>query len=169
MRRNTFDENRDHHIAAETHTERALMCAAQGCPMRWSVDFGKRLCSAHFRADANPHSWPRITQELIEAETERAYRSQLPKPEPQRVNKAAAIAALRRLAPSLNRPMNRDWAHQLQERADRGDHLTPFQRECMETALHGRMGFVGPTDPRATHPTPDTLPPAMRPYLEEFN
>ena len=36
------------------------MCQAHECPNRWTVDNGKRLCSAH--AWANFRDWDRITQ-----------------------------------------------------------------------------------------------------------
>lgn len=31
-----------------------LMCSRSGCPNRWTVDFGKRLCSEHDRARYAP-------------------------------------------------------------------------------------------------------------------
>lgn len=41
----------------------SLMCSARGCPMRWSVDFGKgKLCTWH--DITAPHSWPALTEEL---------------------------------------------------------------------------------------------------------
>ena len=42
----------------EVQTE--TMCQAHECPNRWTVDNGKRLCSAH--AWANFRDWDRITQ-----------------------------------------------------------------------------------------------------------
>ncbi len=49
-----------------------LMCVAHGCPNRWSVrkDGEQALCSAH--AWSEPHLWPRITQEQLDAQTDRA-------------------------------------------------------------------------------------------------
>ena len=35
-----------------------LMCQAHGCPNRWSVDRGSRLCSAH--AWEEPHKWQKV-------------------------------------------------------------------------------------------------------------
>lgn len=58
-----------------------LMCRAQGCPNRWSIDAEGRnkLCSAHAWSD--PHLWPRITQEQMDAVSNLAVRQ---KPEPRR-------------------------------------------------------------------------------------
>lgn len=39
-----------------------LMCQADGCPLRWSVDRGSKLCTFHAWAD--PRKWPSITHEL---------------------------------------------------------------------------------------------------------
>lgn len=52
------DVNRD------SKAEKALMCRAEGCPLRWSVNTDGRvhLCSAH--AWNEPHRWPQITQAL---------------------------------------------------------------------------------------------------------
>ena len=43
-----------------------VMCAADGCPNRWTVHCEGRscLCSAH--AWAHPKAWPQITQEQVE-------------------------------------------------------------------------------------------------------
>lgn len=39
-----------------------LMCQADGCPLRWSVDRGSKLCTFHAWSD--PKQWPSITFEL---------------------------------------------------------------------------------------------------------
>ena len=71
MRRSAFDETRDQHTADHLDRRAPLMCAAHGCPNRWTVDAGHgRLCSAH--AWAEPESWPDITYAQQWDETERA-------------------------------------------------------------------------------------------------
>ena len=48
-----------------------LRCQAHGCPNCWSVDAGSgRCCSAH--AWVGRHLWPQVTQEQLDAETNRA-------------------------------------------------------------------------------------------------
>ena len=39
--------------------ENSHMCQANGCPNRWTVDKGQRLCSAHAWAD--PRDWDKIS------------------------------------------------------------------------------------------------------------
>ena len=78
MKRTAFDENRDQRVAEEAGADQRLMCCAHGCPNRWSVDIGKRMCSAHYAAD--PIEWPAVTQQQIDAQTDRAYRAQFPRP-----------------------------------------------------------------------------------------
>lgn len=46
-----------------------LMCQADGCPLRWSVDRGSKLCTFHAWSD--PRQWPAITFELQTRGTKR--------------------------------------------------------------------------------------------------
>lgn len=44
--------------------DRSLMCRANGCPNRWSVQTGDvTACSYHAWED--PKEWPRITEQLL--------------------------------------------------------------------------------------------------------
>lgn len=42
--------------------DNSLMCRANGCPMKWSVQIESRLCSYH--AWEEPNKWPSITDRL---------------------------------------------------------------------------------------------------------
>ena len=66
MMRRAFDDKSpadslDHNPGPRFYPE--LMCRAEGCPNRWSVNAEGRhnLCSAH--AWSSPHLWPMVTQE----------------------------------------------------------------------------------------------------------
>jgi hypothetical protein len=61
----------DQRVADEAEDDRALMCMAVGCPRRWSVSGDRgRACSAHYWAERA--DWPRITEAVLRAETDRA-------------------------------------------------------------------------------------------------
>jgi hypothetical protein len=132
MRRTAFDESRDQRIANEAAPDRAQLCAANGCPNRWSVG-PARLCSAHARADR--HLWPQITQEQADAETDRSIAAQMPKPEPgpRRGPRPDEIEAMRRLSVGSADP--KAWAKRLREREERGERLTGLQRSMWREAL----------------------------------
>jgi hypothetical protein len=116
---------RDQRIADEVEIEADLRCIADRCPRRWSSDFGAKLCSAHAAAKST-HHWPRITQDLIDLETQQALRG--PRPRPQRyATREEGIAALEKLR-HMGRGDPRRWAKVLQRREERGVQLTKFQR-----------------------------------------
>lgn len=137
-------QRRDQRAADELPPDHGLMCQAQGCPNRWSVDAGSgRLCSAH--AWVGRHLWPQITQEQQDAETERVYRAQFPA---QRaapiVDKGAAIAALRAFVASLRSSQRdgRQWARRLRYcelKRDgvlpNGQRMTQYQRDAWRSVL----------------------------------
>ena len=128
------DAKRDQHLADADGLDREQMCHANGCPNRWAVDFGDgRLCSAHSRAAR--HLWPQITQEQIDAETERAWqRSQRVEPVPalpmSRAEKRAALSRLAAVGAQLGRIKPRDWAYALRDREQSGERLTDLQRKA---------------------------------------
>lgn len=125
-----FDRHRDEQVAAEVNVDRSLMCPAAGCPNRWSVS-GERGkgCSSHYWA--NPRDWPRITQELVEAETDRARWAAAAKPERPEARpgdlgpvRKAAVAALQAFVD--NRASDsRAWARELHRRHLAGERLAP--------------------------------------------
>lgn len=134
---------RDEAIVDDTKAERALQCTAAGCPNRWAVDAGSgKLCSAHAWRD--PRDWPRITQQLVDDETERAYRAGMdtqpmePRAPLTREQKAslgqrirAALQRMRDLAGG-----SRQWAHRLKAREQGGEKLTSAQRDMWRAAVH---------------------------------
>lgn len=72
MKRAAFDSSRDERIAEDVAVDSRLMCAAVGCPNRYSIDLGgqKHYCSAHHWAE--PHLWPSITQQQKDLVADRA-------------------------------------------------------------------------------------------------
>jgi hypothetical protein len=86
----------------ETHydQEQSLMCAANGCPNRYSVDFGKgRLCSWHDKSE--PHLWPQITQEQLDYVADMARKMAEPKPASKKLNHNDKVALLNRMRQAL--------------------------------------------------------------------
>jgi len=140
MKRNAFDEHRDQRVAATVDENTHLQCAAHGCPLRWSVDFGERLCSAH--SGHEPFAWPAITQRLKDAEAERAWRNQQRPASPQRAAPLTAEdkrAIGQRLRAALQGSGGKDWAERLREQEARGERITDVQRAMWRQAL-GRHG-----------------------------
>jgi len=108
-------------------------CQAHGCPNRWSVDVGAgRLC--HWHDVASPHLWPIVTQEQLEAQTDRAARVREPVAPPMtREQKVDAIDRLRIVADRLGKtPADpQAWAKNLQAKRDRGIRLSSGQRGAL--------------------------------------
>jgi hypothetical protein len=99
------------------------LCAAKGCPMRWSCDMGNgKLCSWHDRAP--PHAWPQIAAEL-----QRTLRDGstplMPKP--------ARMPSLPH--PGCGMDDGLHWARSLRHRESQGERLTLFQREAWHKGL----------------------------------
>lgn len=136
MKQSAYQKARDEKIADDVEqVERHLMCSADGCPRRWSVmgDRGK-ACSAHY--SANPRDWPRITQQLLDAEVDRArYNDAVrPAPEPYTPEQRRAIAD-RMHGMFDNRADPRAWARELQRRHKAGHRLTQAQVAAYRHAL----------------------------------
>lgn len=135
----TYREKRDQRIADDHGQDRALMCRAQGCPNRWSVDAGNgKCCSAHAWSD--PHHWPQITQEQLDAETDRAMRRQYPaqRIEAPRFDIRKLRESIGRLAEAMrgNTKAPKLWAHRLKAREQAGEPLSDHQRKAWREALH---------------------------------
>lgn len=133
----TSDNPRDRAIANDVGHDRALMCTAVGCPNRWTCDMGRgRLCSWHDRAD--PRLWPQITQEQLDAETERAQAAQWERPAapPTRADVPRLRAELAKLADGIrvSQQQPRAWVSRLLRRERDGFVLTPASREMVRTA-----------------------------------
>jgi hypothetical protein len=117
------------------------MCAAKGCPNRWSLSIGgeKGTCSAH--AWALPREWPEITRQLLDGETDRALRNAVaesqPAPRPLgRIERQQLMHRLRTMGSGqVGRRQGKAWAEELQQRHARGEKQTPAQVECWQGAL----------------------------------
>lgn len=128
---------RDKAIANEVLDTSGLMCSAHGCPNRWSIDSADkgigRLCSAHAWVD--PMRWPMVTQECLDALSERAVR--VDEPTTKKLTYAERVDALTRLREIglLTKRDPKEWARGLQRREARGDRLTSAQRAMWRAAI----------------------------------
>lgn len=136
----SYAQAKARHDAAAEERSSPLMCAAHGCPNRWTVDAGGgRLCSAHAWAD--PNRWPEITQAQQWDETERARLRGEPQPvQPsRRVSDPARLRVLlRRYADHVRVRAQKPkrWAEKLQARAEADPHsLSPVQAAMCRDAL----------------------------------
>lgn len=136
----TYQARRDQRIADNHGTDQSLMCAASGCPNRWSVSLGngRGTCGAHAWAPAE--HWPGITQREVDRETERAYAVATQQPAAQHRNPGACPPHLRGRLEAAKRVLaqsqpSRDWAHRLRDREARGDNLTEAQRDAWRKVL----------------------------------
>jgi hypothetical protein len=127
-----FNAKRDAAVADAAAADRHLYCHAEGCPNRWSCDMGKgRLCSWHDRSE--PHHWPRITQEQLDAQADRARAAAEPMPQTwplSRAQKLAILARLRDVVVGRTFDPHR-WARNLQSKRAAGITLSPAQRACL--------------------------------------
>lgn len=126
----------DKHAADSVEENTALKCSASGCPNRWSVDFGHRLCSAHNGAEL--HEWPEITQRIVDAETDAAFRGQEPRRQAthRHFSVAEKKAVGQRLRAVLRNVGGKDWARRLQAREEAGRKLTDAQKAMWRAALN---------------------------------
>lgn len=103
MSRTTFDPKTDPQLQRYVEHGTAAMCAADGCPNRWTVhrDGWQPLCSAH--AWAHPKAWPRITQEQVEwIEQHRRYGEVM-------AAQRSSITPVPRRAPQAPQSSSRAW------------------------------------------------------------
>lgn len=117
----------DQRVVDDVVAGQELMCCATGCPHRWSVDAGAgRLCSWHAWSD--PHHWPQITQEQLEAQSEKAYRNQSRQPvTPKALSRAEKTEILKTLRVALGPKKGRkDWAARILDRVRDGGRVTPL-------------------------------------------
>ena len=106
-----------------------LMCIAHNCPNRWSVDAGNgRLCSRHAWVDSS--KWGQVTRDMA-AETSYGQSSQ----DVRQYSQDEKLEILRKLE-KVGLPSDpRLWAKALQERENRGERLSSFQKSAWREAL----------------------------------
>lgn len=118
--------------AADTASDRSLMCTANGCPNLWSTSDG-HVCRWH--ADADPMQWPRITAQMQDYLTDRAYAAGMDrKPESVVVMSLAekrGIAERLRVALERSRENPRAWVDRLNAKVDAGHKLTAAQKHAL--------------------------------------
>lgn len=132
----------DQRVADDAIADRSLLCSASGCPNRWSLNFGKPLCRAH--AFAEPHQWPQVTQEQLDAETDRALAAAAPKLQATVTHWSMADkrALLKRLREVFATPVDpRAWARNLRDRERSGARLTQAQRTAWRAVLQAAPTF----------------------------
>lgn len=119
---------------ADSASDRSLMCAANGCPNLWSTSDG-HLCRWH--ADADPIQWPRITSEMQDYLTDKAYNAGMGRKAPPVVLMSTAekraIAERLRVALEQAKKNPRAWVDRLNARADVGHKLTAAQKHALNS------------------------------------
>jgi hypothetical protein len=106
-----------------------LQCTAFECPNRWSVDTGRKLCSAH--AWSEPHEWAKITQGLYSAAIVKIKRHKDPIKALTKQEKKEAIQRIQNL-PLVD---SKKWAYKLKDREESGEHLSQLQKKIWRVAL----------------------------------
>lgn len=114
-----------------------LMCAAHGCPNRWSIDMGNgRLCRFHDGAEKD--YWPEITQAQQWAETERARLRGEAKPVAPPLSDVQKTRILNRarnvFAAMAEQKDPKAWACKLRDREQAGEALNERQRTAWRAA-----------------------------------
>lgn len=123
-------------IVEDVSAGQDLMCSAHGCQHRWSVDAGSgKLCSWH--AWSEPHRWPQITQERLDAMAARAHREQYREPsQPKVMTKAEKVQTLRSLRDAVApTPGRKDWAQRIVSRAKDGERVSPLVLRIAQTVV----------------------------------
>lgn len=118
-------------------TGQDLMCAAHGCPMKWSVQTEgiNNLCSAH--AWALKGNWPSVTDRLTdEIVAKQSAIKTTPRPVSDQ-EKQKIIASQRQLMAGAKTTQAdpKAWAKRLQRKEDEGLTLSMAQRQCVRGVL----------------------------------
>lgn len=145
MKRSQFDDTRDDQTSVAKGPEKTLMCAANGCPLRWSTSDGN-VCQHH--AGAERHDWPLLTQQLQWDETERARRSGEPPVQTERLSFADKREILANLSALPKRWACRDpkaWAHAMRAREEAGEPLNGMERASWRRAVGSDAASAGAT------------------------
>lgn len=130
----------DQRSADEFASGQELMCGAQGCPHRWSVDAGAgKLCSWHAWSPA--HLWPQITQERLNAMTAAAISAQRQAPPPPSMSKEEKLVTLRALRDIVAAPKTTGrtgWARKIIAKAKDGLRVSPLVLKMAQDVV-GRL------------------------------
>jgi len=120
----------------EAAHDRQTMCKAHECPNRWSVA-PDMLCSAH--AWSPPHMWPQITDEQHQHLAARSNRPQNTEPA-RKVTREEVDRARQALKSFIrgNQLEPKQWARNLKDREQAGEHLSDVQRKMWRAALNER-------------------------------
>lgn len=125
----TYRSRTDQRVADDVGTEKRLMCTAHGCPNLWSTDVG-HLCRWH--ADAPPHRWPEVTQDMQDFITDKAQRNGFDKPSQHAFTNTEKSSILNRLRAIFAGPKDhRAWIGRLREKQAAGIPLTAMQKHCL--------------------------------------
>ena len=109
-----------------------LMCAARGCPNRWSVDAGNgRLCSRHAWKPAV--EWPGITEDIKSAPVPTMSAAEY-----RQVTDQEKLDILRKVEQMFSHANPKRWAYALKERESRGERLSLFQKSAWREAIGER-------------------------------
>ena len=158
-----YDRAKDKKTADHISNDRELMCRADGCPNVWTVDSDDlgihRLCSAHAWVK-DKKLWPIITQEQVDAETDRALNAMRPKKPAKVVSRDELRTQIRSL--DLAKNLDRSWARRLKAADDAGLPITESQRAAYKAALGHDTGST-PVVMGEMSPIPnELLPKSMR-------
>jgi hypothetical protein len=132
VKRSSFESFVDRKVADDFLSDTGLSCSAHGCPNRWSIDVGSRLCTAH--AGAQPHDWERVSYEQRSAVTERARRGPAKPAQIRPFTHDEKIATLKSLASVFKAKPARGWIADLQAKKDAGQYVTHAQRTMLKDA-----------------------------------
>jgi hypothetical protein len=134
-------------VQKENEEYNRLLCTANGCPMEWTIDAGKRLCSFHAWSD--PHKWPRITDELITKQalgnlpTFQKVQDAVKKPDFNAktltiAEKQAILLELKKVVQGFATRDPKEWARRLKAKELAGERLNKIQRDAWRDALGER-------------------------------
>ncbi len=121
-------------IENQDDSDKHLMCSAHECPNRWSVNFDRPLCSAHFKADFA--DWSYVTdQELRRFAAAQQEKKPIFKPT-RNLTSYEKTKIVKELAALLKaKPDPKAWAHSLKKREQAGEALSLIQKSMWRAAL----------------------------------
>ncbi len=130
-----YTSSADLRTANGVNDERHLMCAVDGCPLRWSANFGEKLCSPHYLGDYGRRA--AITQSILDRQADIAFANQQSQPQAtvRHWSLAQKKAVGQRLRVALRNSGGREWAEILRDREQSGERLTDAQKAMWRAAI----------------------------------